>query len=90
MISHIYLLRWLILLQPWKAPRLYDWYLSLRSPDPKLEAPVTGDASRVCCVLFYFFSQFYRHCFGIVFIFLNEELYNRIAAFETISCGYSQ
>jgi len=30
---------WLILLQPWKAPRLYDWYLSLRSPDPKLEAP---------------------------------------------------
>ena len=43
--EHIYLLRWLILLQPWKAPRLYDWYLSLRSPDPKLEAPVTGDAS---------------------------------------------
>ena len=35
-------LRWLILLQPWKAPRLYQWYLSLRSPEPKLEAPVPG------------------------------------------------
>lgn len=36
---------WLILLQPWKAPRLYQWYLSLRSPEPKLEAPAPATRS---------------------------------------------
>lgn len=30
---------WLILLQPWKAPRLYAWYMTVRDPEPKLEPP---------------------------------------------------
>lgn len=30
---------WLILLQPWKAPRLYAWYLTLRPTEPRLEPP---------------------------------------------------
>ncbi|CAE7547771.1 GST1 [Symbiodinium natans] len=28
---------WLVFLQPWKAPRLYEWYLSLRPTTPRLE-----------------------------------------------------
>eukprot|EP00438_Fugacium_kawagutii_P025759 Skav221055 [mRNA] locus=scaffold1448:392601:409746:+ [translate_table: standard] len=37
--ASLFLTRWLVLLQPWKAPRLYQWYQSLRSPEPRLEAP---------------------------------------------------
>lgn len=81
MISHIYLLRWLILLQPWKAPRLYDWYLSLRSPDPKLEAPVTGDASRVCCVLFYFFFSILSALFWNCIYFSKRRIIQQDCSF---------
>lgn len=30
---------WLVVLQPWLAPRLYSWYLTVRSPEPLLEPP---------------------------------------------------
>ncbi|CAE8631211.1 unnamed protein product [Polarella glacialis] len=30
---------WLVLLQPWKARRLYEWYLSVRPAEPRLEPP---------------------------------------------------
>ncbi|CAK9074759.1 unnamed protein product [Durusdinium trenchii] len=30
---------WLILLQPWKAPRLHEWYGTLRPCEPRLEPP---------------------------------------------------
>jgi len=32
---------WLVFLQPWKAPRLYAWYASLRPPQPCLEPPTS-------------------------------------------------
>jgi len=28
---------WLIMLQPWKASRLYSWYTSVRDPSPKMD-----------------------------------------------------
>ncbi|CAJ1453500.1 unnamed protein product [Effrenium voratum] len=36
---------WLILLQPWKARRLHEWYQSLRPPEPRLEPPKPSAAS---------------------------------------------
>lgn len=30
---------WLVILQPWKAKRLYEWYLTVRSSQPRLEPP---------------------------------------------------
>eukprot|EP00931_Biecheleriopsis_adriatica_P003891 TRINITY_DN105642_c0_g1_i1.p1 TRINITY_DN105642_c0_g1~~TRINITY_DN105642_c0_g1_i1.p1 ORF type:complete len:825 (+),score=138.53 TRINITY_DN105642_c0_g1_i1:304-2475(+) len=33
---------WLVLLQPWKAKRLYDWYLRLRPAESRTEPPPTS------------------------------------------------
>eukprot|EP00913_Durusdinium_trenchii_P028148 g26392.t1 len=36
---------WLILLQPWKAPRLHEWYGTLRPCEPRLEPPASRSAA---------------------------------------------
>jgi len=38
---------WLVLLQPWKAPRLYKFYLSSRSPNPKSDTPEPASSSQL-------------------------------------------